>query len=165
MAYRNTSYDRERRGLIRRFRIAVGAALLALIVFWLLLGFVRVRDDGMRPTYRAGRVVVYLRFGRPCRRGDLVCLPLPDGTPAVRRVVASSGDSVLLRDGIAYINGLAERGSYSFTRTDPRDGGPAYPLILRPGELFVLGDARETAVDSRQFGVVRTDEVLGRLLF
>jgi len=99
-----------------------------------------------------------------CKRGDLVCLRLPDGTPAVRRVAAVSGDSVDVREGIAYINGIAERGSYSFTRTDPRPEGPVYPLILRQGELFVLGDAREEAVDSRSFGIVRTDALLGRLM-
>ena len=163
MAYRG-SYDREHRGAVRRFRVIFGLALLLLLVFGLVLGFAVVRDDGMLPDYRSGRVVVYQRIGRDCRRGDLVCLLLPDGTAAVRRVVASAGDSVTLRDGIAFINGLAERGSYSFTRTDPREEGPTYPLILRQGELFVLGDARETAVDSRSFGVVRTDEVLGRVL-
>ena len=77
--------------------------------------------------------------------------------------MAVSGDSVELRDGIAYINGIAERGSYSFTRTDPRPDGPVYPVILRQGELFLLGDARETAVDSRDFGIIRTSELLGRL--
>ena len=90
---------------------------------------------------------------------------LPDGSAAVRRVIAVSGDSVELRDGIAYINGLAERGSYSFTRTDPRAEGPAYPVILRAGELFVLGDAREDAVDSCSFGVVRVSELIGKPLW
>ena len=73
--------------------------------------------------------------------------------------------SVELRDGIAYVNGLAERGNYSFTRTDPRPEGVSFPLILRQGEVFVLGDKREDAVDSRLFGPVRVSELLGRPLW
>ena len=160
-----SGYDREHRGAIRRFRVIVGLIVLLAVVFGLLIGFTVLRDDGMRPDYKSGSVIVYLRVGRSFRRGDPVCLRLSDGNTAVRRVVAVEGDSVDVRDGIAYINGLAERGSYSFTRTDRRENGPIYPVILRAGEYFVLGDSRETAEDSRSFGPVRADEVLGRPLF
>lgn len=157
-------YDREHRGLIRRIRAGLGVVILAVVVFSLVLGFALVRDEGMRPTYKSGTVVAYLRVSRSCKRGDLVCLRLPDGSTAVRRIVAVQGDSVDIRGGIAYINGLAERGTYSFTRTDPRPEGVSYPLILRQGEYFVLGDARETAVDSRDFGVLRREDLLGKVL-
>lgn len=167
MAGNNTKsgYDREHRGAVRRFRLIVGLILLLTVLVTLVLGFAILRDEGMRPTYKDGSFVVYLRLGRNFRRGDMVCLRLPDGNIAVRRVVAVSGDSVEIRDGIACINGLTERGSYSFTRTDPREGGPIYPVILRASEFFVLGDYREIAVDSRSFGPVRADELLGRPLF
>ena len=134
MAYGNRGgYDREHRGLIRRIRVTMGFIVLAVVAFGLVLGFMRVRDDGMRPTYKNGAVVAYQRVSRSCRRGDLVCLRLPDGNAAVRRVVAVQGDSVDIRGGIAYINGLAERGTYSFTRTDPRPEGVSFPLILHQG--------------------------------
>lgn len=157
-------YDREHRRLIRRIRAALGGIVLVIVVFGLMMGFALVRDDGMRPTYKSGSVVAYLRIARDFRRGDLVCLRLPDGNAAVRRVVAVQGDSVDIRSGIAYINGLAERGTYSFTRTDPRPEGVSFPLILRQGEYFVLGDAREDALDSRDFGVVRREDLLGKAL-
>jgi len=156
-------YDREHRRLIRRIRVVLGVAVLLAVVFTLVLGVLLQGDDGMRPAYKKGQPVLYLRVTGTVKRGDLVCLRLPDGTPVVRRVAAAAGDSVDVRDGIAYINGIAERGSYSFTRTDPRPEGPVYPVILRQGELFVLGDARETALDSRSFGLIRTEELLGRL--
>jgi len=164
MANRSTGYDREHRGLIRRIRVTVGIIVLAIVVFSLVLGFTLVRDDGMRPTVKSGSLAVYLRLSRDFRRGDLVCLCLPNGSTAVRRVVAVAGDSVELRSGITYINGLAERGSYSFTRTDPRPEGISFPVILRQGELFVLGDAREEAYDSRDFGVVKAADLLGKVI-
>lgn len=161
---KTSGYDREHRGLIRRIRTAIGLIVLAIIVFGTVLGFACIRDEGMRPTVKSGAIAVYLRFAHEFRRGDLICLRLPDGSAAVRRVVAVSGDSVDIRSGIAYINGLAERGNYSFTRTDPHPEGVSYPLILRRGEYFVLGDAREDAFDSRDFGVVRSSDVLGKVL-
>ena len=161
---RKSGYDREHRALTNRIRRALGLLILLAVAFALLFGVLLQGDDGMRPAFKKGQPLLYLRLAGEVRRGDLVCLRLPDGTPVVRRVTAVSGDSVTVREGIAYINGIAERGSYSFTRTDPRPEGPVYPLILRQGELFVLGDAREDAVDSRDFGVVRTDELLGRLM-
>jgi signal peptidase I len=118
----------------------------------------------MRPTVKSGSLVAYLRRSRDFRRGDAVCLRLPGGNTAVRRVVAVAGDSVELRGGLTYINGLAERGSYSFTRTDPRPEGVSFPVILRQGELFLLGDAREEAYDSRDFGAVKASDVLGKVI-
>ena len=162
---RRSGYDREHRALANRIRRVLGLLVLLAVVFTLLFGVLLQGDDGMRPTCKKGQPVLYLRLAGEVRRGELVCLRLPDGTPVVRRVAAVSGDSVSVREGIAYINGIAERGSYSFTRTDRREDGPIYPVILRAGEYFVLGDSRETAVDSRSFGPVRADELLGRPLF
>ena len=164
MTSRNTGYDREHRGLIRRIRVSVGIIILAIAVFSLVMGFALVRDNGMGPTVKSGSLVAYLRLSRDFRRGDAVCIRLPDGNTAVRRVVAVAGDSVELRNGLTYINGLAERGSYSFTRTDPRPEGITYPVILRQGELFLLGDAREEAYDSRDFGPVKASDLLGKVI-
>ena len=157
-------YEREYRGLIRKVRLVIGLLVLLLIVCRFVFGVALIRDDGMSPGYKNGRPVIFLRLGSDAKRGDLVVLRLPDGSAAVRRVIAVAGDAVDIRDGIVTINGYTERGSHSFTRTDARPGGPDYPLLLREGELFVLGDAREIAVDSRSFGLVRTGELLGRVL-
>ena len=45
-----------------------------------------------------------------------------------------------------------------------RPDGVSFPLILRQGEYVVLGDAREDAVDSRDFGIVRGADLLGKVL-
>ena len=62
MAGGQSGYDREHRGAQRRFRIILGLVLLLLIVYGLTLGFAVTRDDGMRPDFRAGKPVVYLRL-------------------------------------------------------------------------------------------------------
>ena len=80
---------------------------------------------------------------------------LPEGGTVLRRVVAVSGDTVEVRGGAVYINGLAERGNYSFTRTDPRPEGVSFPL---------MADRREILTDSRSFGLLTEKDILGKVL-
>ena len=158
------SFDREFRGMMRKVRLVVGLLILLLLAFRFLVGAAVLRDDGMSPAYKSGRPVAFLRAGYSARRGDLVCLRLPDGSVGLRRVIATAGDAVEVRDGVVFINGYTERGSYSFTRTDPRPEGVSFPVILRQGELFLLGDAREEAYDSRDFGAVKASDLLGKVI-
>lgn len=160
--YTRGSYDRDHVGAIRKIRFVVVLLLLLAAVFVLVLGVTLVHDADMEPTYREGRPVLFLRLGG-VKRGDVAVLRVDVRGTVLRRVVAVPGDTVELRDGTVFVNGLAERGNYSITRTDPVPGGPGYPLILRADEYFVLGDRRETALDSRSFGLVTTDNILGRL--
>lgn len=161
--YTRGSYDRDHVGAIRKIRFAVVIILLLAAVFVLVLGVTLVHDADMEPTYREGRPVLFLRLGG-VKRGDVAVLGVDVRGTVLRRVVAVPGDTVELRDGTVFVNGLAERGNYSITRTDPVPGGPGYPLILRADEYFVLGDRRETALDSRSFGLVTMQNILGRVL-
>ena len=161
--YTRGSYDRDHVGAIRKIRFAVVIILLLAAVFVLVLGVTLVHDADMEPGYREGRPVLFLRLGG-VKRGDVVALGVDVRGTVLRRVVAVPGDTVELRDGTVFVNGLAERGNYSITRTDPVPGGPGYPLILRADEYFVLGDRRETALDSRSFGLVTMRNILGRVL-
>ena len=156
-------YDRDHVGAIRKIRFVVVLLLLLAAVFVLVLGVTLVHDADMEPTYREGRPVLFLRLGG-VKRGDVAVLRVDVRGTVLRRVVAVPGDTVELRDGTVFVNGLAERGNYSITRTDPAPGGPGYPLILRADEYFVLGDRRETALDSRSFGLVTMRNILGRVL-
>ena len=161
--YTRGSYDRDHVGAIRKIRFVVVLILLLAAVFVLVLGVTLVHDADMEPTYREGRPVLFLRLGG-VKRGDVAVLRVDVRWTVLRRVVAVPGDTVELRDGTVFVNGLAERGNYSITRTDPDPGGPGYPLILRADEYFVLGDRRETALDSRSFGLVTMENILGRVL-
>ena len=157
-------YDRNYVALTRRIRVIVGLVALLVVAFVFVLGAGLSGDEGMKPEFSKGSPVFYLKLDRSWRRGELVYVAMPDGSRAVRRVIAVKGDTVDVREGLVYINGLAERGSYSYTRTDPVPGGPSYPLLLKEGEIFVLGDYREQAVDSRSFGALSGGAVLGRVL-
>lgn len=165
MAYdKQREYEQAQRSIRRRVRLLAALLILAAGTFLFVLGAAVSHDGGMAPAIGEGRPLVYLKLGQ-WRRGDVLVLrPEGEGT-LVRRVVGVPGDTVELRGGAVILNGLSERGSYSILRTDPVEGGPDYPLVLRQGEYFVLADRRGAEPDSRSFGAVSGAEILGRVLF
>ncbi len=98
-------------------------------------------------------------------RGDVVVLHPPDepddSTPFIKRVIGVAGDHVELRDGAVLIDGVELHEPYvEGVPTEPLDGETAWDV--REGEVFVMGDNRDDSMDSREFGVVRTAEIIGR---
>ena len=107
-------YDREYRGVRRKIRLVLGLLVLLVLTLRFVIGFGVVRGEGMSPTYRPGRPLVFLRIGTDYRRGDIVLVELPDGTTAPLRVLGAAGDQVDIRVGLVSVNAISERGNYSF---------------------------------------------------
>jgi signal peptidase I len=88
--------------------------------------------------------------------------PMVDGEDLVKRVVAVAGDRVAVRDGALWVNGVAQEEPYlleqDFAGTYPDDGQEE--LILE-GEVFVMGDNRNNSGDSRFFGPIDVDLIMG----
>ena len=170
------------------------ALTLAVLAVALALLTARVEGVSMLPTLEDGDVLLVDRLGprlQPPARGDIVLVLQPNGVPAVKRVIGIPGDSleidgahrdagdpiphpaVLVRPG-GRGGWLELREPYlepGWVRPDfccdaaGRDAGPVpRPVTLAPGEFFVLGDNRNVSKDSRSFGLVRQDRVLGRVL-
>lgn len=157
-------YDRDHLGAIRRIRLGIGLVVILLLTFSFVLGLAAAGDAAMEPDYAKGRPVVFLRLTSTYKRGDVVALRMDDGKTVLRRVIAVAGDTVDLRGGTVYINGMTERGNYTITRTEPAKDGPSYPVLLRQGEYFVLGDLREISTDSRSLGLLTREDILGKVL-
>ena len=88
----------------------------------------------------------------------------PPVTTFVCRVVATPGDTVSITEERLMVNGNALVESNIFYRTPEYEGFVEYPLVLGEGEYFVLGDHRDGAADSRFFGAVKEDEILGTVI-
>jgi signal peptidase I len=97
---------------------------------------------------------------RSPQRGALVSFNAPGKSGAVflKRVEGVAGDTVEMRDGMLFLNGVARWETYA-PRSHRLPNLP--PRLLGPGELFVLGDNRDFSEDSRDFGPIQVNSVVG----
>lgn len=179
-------------GLGRRFvraalRFAVTgavAAVLAWVVMAYLVQTFRIVGGSMEPALRAGERVLVLKVGRPAERGEVVVFrdPLRGRNRLVKRVVGVTGDRVRSRDGevlrMAVVDGVSGGGPFGAEGTAAAaerasEAASPDPAGLTPAELarteviadahyFVLGDNRARSRDSRHWGPLPAESVVGR---
>ncbi len=155
-----------------------------LIVTSFLFRHSVVSGDSMQNTLQNDdRLIISDLFYEP-EYGDIVVVEDRTAgmeTPIVKRVIATEGQTVRVeRDGIS-VDGVKLTEDYVFTDgfnyyydLDPfafadnetlvEEFGKYYEFVVPEGEIFVLGDHRNDSRDSRYYGTVREDAVLGRLI-
>jgi signal peptidase I len=163
-----TAVERVRGAGHRLRRLWPVAVLAALVATWAFVAEpIRVSSTSMEPSLRAGQHVLVEKVSyrlHPPRRDDLIVFRQPgSGQLAVKRVVGVAGDTVGLEDGVLVVNGVSIRESYVDHRTiDSVYFGPeTVPLDT----IFVMGDNRGPSIDSRSFGSVDIDAVVGRIIW
>ena len=149
----------------RRFRRGVlmfgGAGLLGLLIQRFVLCLAVVRGDSMAPNFSEGQPCLVRCLPGPVARGDVVIVH--DGSQrAIKRVVGLPNEILLFKNGRLYVNGRALPEPYllSSTRT--------YPVYqtsfsLGPADYFVMGDNRNRSEDSRVYGPLQREAILGRV--
>lgn len=189
--------------LVEAYKIPSGSMIPTLLVGdWLFvnkavygpaLPFSDVRLPGYSDPHH-GEVVVFVSpyQADEAARGN-------DPTPIlVKRLIGAPGDTIYMRQGVVYVNGLAQRqgfgaGGYTGnpaqslpdetsslfdwqkrialenTRFGSAPASPTHdnwgPLLVPPGDYFMMGDNRYCSKDSRYWGVVPRDNIRGRPLF
>ena len=101
---------------------------------------------------------------RTIRRGDIIVFRYPRNPEEafLKRVVAVGGDRVEIRDAVVYINSRPVQEPYAVHRSS-RYGSQEQmaPVTVPRGSLFVMGDNRDNSSDSREWGFVPVDNVIG----
>lgn len=151
----------------------VQALALAVIISVFLNLFVvqvtEVRQRSMEPTlFQSDRVLVSkvdYRLGEPSAGEIVVFNPTTDTSiPFVKRIVATAGDVVELREGRLFVNGTAVAYPDARGNTMPQSPQVRYPFTVPPGQFFALGDNREASSDSRSFGAQPYDRIIGKVI-
>ena len=145
--------------------IIAAAFLLALLVQLFVVKPYVIPSPSMEPTLMEGDRVLVNRLTysfRDPERGDVIVFHPPgaeDGSaPLIKRVVAVGGDTVAVHNGALWVNGIAQ--DEPFIKEYPiLDEYPE--LTVAPGYVWAMGDNRNNSGDSRRFGPVDEDDIIG----
>lgn len=144
-------------------QVVIPALLLALVVHLFLAQATVVFGQSMEPNLSAYQRLIIDKISyhlHSPQRNDIVVIDLPEmDEMLVKRIVGLPGEVVALRDGIVYINGdpLEEAFPHDLSHQTME------PRMLAPLEYFVLGDNRSNSNDSRSFGPIQREYIVGRV--
>jgi signal peptidase I len=101
------------------------------------------------------------QFGRACG----VARTKPSSETYIKRVVGLPGDTIFIRDGHVYRNGVREADSF----TEPCNGASECnfrtPITVPPGDYYMMGDNRPDSLDSRFWGPIPKAWIIGKAFF
>lgn len=149
-------------------RELVETVVLSLVIFLLIRQVVqnyRIENHSMEPSFYEGQFVLVNKvaywFGEP-DRGDVVVFHNPRNTAEdyIKRVIGLPGDTVEVRDQAVWINGVRLDETFLHHAIVPGELGG--PFRVEDGQLFVMGDNRPNSSDSRVFGPIERDLVVGQ---
>jgi signal peptidase I len=169
------SEERTRRSAA--LRTLVELPVLLLVSFALVFGFVRpviaapfyVGSESMVPTLEVWDRVLINKLAYDLdepERGDIVLFRSPEGgeDPLIKRVVGLPGDTIEVRHDRLHVNGKLQREPY--VNDEYREHQAPYgPQQVPPDHVFVMGDNRGNSQDSRVFGPVPQENLIGEALF
>ena len=138
----------------------IGLALIISTLFIFVFGVVQTEDIMMAPTMQEGDFVLFQRINQSYIANDLIVL----SDRQTRRIVAVAGDEVDISERGLMVNNHLQTESHIFTETTQFTEGIRFPIIIPEDHVFVLGDNRPRATDSRIYGTVKTDDILGNVI-
>ena len=141
------------------------ALLIAAAMVIFVVQPTRVDGTSMEPTLHPGQRLVIEKVSYHLaapERGEVVVLKIPgrEADAIIKRVVATAGDVIAIRNGRVYLNGAVLDEPY-LSQFTPGDLPSA---VVPDGYIFVLGDNRGASNDSRTFGMIPTDHLVGRAI-
>ena len=125
-----------------------------------------VKQTSMATTLDNGDRLVISGLLYTPKNGDIVVFQSPDidgNKPLVKRIIATEGQSVSYENGILTIDGEIVDEPYVYI--DYADYHLSFSTVVPEGEVFVMGDHRNNSRDSRDFGCVSEDAIIGKVLF
>ena len=149
--------------LLRDLFLTMAAVYL---LFGVNFGISCVKGNSMEPNLRSGDMALFLRVGKNYRAGDVVIMHNTATNDYIKRVAAVEGDRVSIDNGsgVLMVNNKRVQEDDIYSETYTRPEGIEFPLTVSKDNVFLLGDNREVSKDSREFGVVRTEQIAGKVL-
>jgi signal peptidase I len=165
------------KGALEWVLVIGGAVLLAIIVKAVLLQAFYIPSASMYPTLQKGDRVLVNKLSyklHDVNRGDVVVFEKPPSEVAtdipdlIKRVVGLPGESIVIEGGHVYVDGqLLDEPYLPDGTTTSADASTLHctreaPCVVPEGDVWVMGDNRNDSKDSRYFGPIDEDSIVGR---
>ena len=153
------------------FVSVIASSIVAImIIFTFVFRIVGVSGPSMMETLQDGDWLIVSAFITEPERGDIVIITQPNAfnEPIVKRVIAIEGDTIDIdfENATVKINGKIINEPYLGSPTSIDEGAWQYPITLKEGQVFVMGDNRMHSSDSRSpdIGLIEEHYILGQVL-
>lgn len=136
--------------------VTIGTCLFFISYFFIQVCF--VKGPSMKPTLNNNDILLIQKFNLDIKKNDIILFKKGDKI-IIKRVVATGGDTVLIKNNLVYVNNKI------FDEINTKYAGIAKKEIkLGKNEFFVLGDNRGHSIDSRfsKVGIVKKNEIIGK---
>ena len=180
---------------MQSFRDTIEAIVVALLLAFVIRAFIvqafKIPSGSMLETLQIGDHLLVSKFAYDVRlpssiwldttdgkviyktgdpqRGDIIVFkyPVDESKDFIKRVIGLPGETVELRDKVVYIDGKPLEEPYvRHTRADMMPVRDNFgPYTVPEGCYFMLGDNREGSHDSRWWGPVKREKIVGKALF
>jgi len=150
------------------------AAAAFVVVYMFLLRPFEVKGDSMYPNLHDGEYlitnVIAQKLGDPTI-GEIIVFKAPNEPDKdfIKRIIGVAGDSVSINDGSVYLNGK-KLNEDAYLSSEVKTYGGSFlkegdSVTVPPGYFFVMGDNRSYSSDSREWGFVPKENIIGNSIF
>lgn len=149
--------------------LVVFGAVFALIYLF-VAQFHKVSGNSMVPTFESGDYLITekisYKLGKP-KHGDIIVLKNPRNKSQefIKRIIAIPGDTIKIENNSIFVNGGAINETYLPTAVSTHSGAfltEGVAIKADPNQFFVLGDNRDHSSDSREWGSIMKEEIVGK---
>ncbi len=161
-------------------KVLVIVAVIVVLVRVFLFGNYEVHGESMMPNVEDGDRLIINKIGYQIGepdRFDVIVMHAPDNSDFVKRIIGLPGDEIVYDEDTLYVNGEAveedfleleehaEQNNFPYTSDFTLDEIPGGEETVPDNYYFVLGDNRGNSQDSRNFGFVPEEDIVGEVSF
>lgn len=155
------------------FQTLVVFAAIGTAVYWLVAQPHKVSGSSMFPNFKNGDYIITdkitYRLSEP-ERGDIVVFknPKDETQDFIKRIIGVPGDKIKVQSGKIYLNG-GELNEPYLSETVITNAGSflseGEEITVEPGHFITIGDNRPASSDSREWGFITRQEIIGKVFF